>query len=155
MRKVTKKQSVTLKKLAEVLRRRRDSLRALLNREMLELRSAHGEVRDSIDEAVDDEHREIQSQLATAETRELFEVENALRRLAHGTFGLCEACNEAIPVARLQALPYAIRCVKCQRTAETHRGAPTVRFVWPTSDVTSADNDLSMDNMSAELGLYA
>jgi DnaK suppressor protein len=82
-------------------------------------------------------------------------VENALRRLALGTFGVCEMCDEAIPVARLQALPYATRCVKCQRTAETNRGTPTARFVWPTNDDNSAENDLSMDNMSAELGLYA
>ena len=156
MKTVTKKQTVTSQKLADVLRRRRDSLRALLNREIVELRSAHGEVRDSIDAAVDDEHRDIQSQLATAETHELDEVENALRRLALGTFGVCEVCDEAIPAARLQALPYATRCVKCQRTAETHRGgASTARFVWPTSDDNSADSDLSMDTMSAELGLYA
>lgn len=155
MKNITKRQPVALKKLAEVLRRRRDGLRALLDREMVELRLAHGEVRDSIDEAVDAEQGDVRSQLATAETRELDEVENALRRLSLGTFGLCEACHEAIPAARLQALPYATRCVKCQRTAETHRGAPTARFVWPTSDDVSADNDLSMDIMSAELGLYA
>ena len=156
MKKVMQKQSVSSKKLADLLRRRRDSLRAMLNRELVELRSAHGEVRDSIDEAVDDEHRDIQSQLASAETRELEEVENALQRLALGTFGKCAACDEAIPAARLQALPYATRCVKCQRSAETHRGsAPLARFDWPTSDDSSADNDLSMDNLPTELGQYA
>ena len=153
--KSTKRQPLALKKLAEVLRRRRDGLRTLLNGEMAELRSTHGEVRDTIDEAVDDEHHDVCSQLATAETRELNEVENALRRLKLGTFGECESCNEAIPLARLQVLPYATRCVKCQRTSETHRGHRIARFDWPTNDDDAADNDQLLDNVSAEIGLHA
>ncbi len=42
----------------------------------------------------------------------LRKVEHALRRLADKTYGTCEVCGQPIPVARLEALPYATLCVK-------------------------------------------
>lgn len=41
------------------------------------------------------------------------EVEGALERIAHGTFGTCENCGQAIPQARLDIMPYARYCVGC------------------------------------------
>src|SRR5204863_8536319 len=38
---------------------------------------------------------------------EIREMEEALDRIEDGTFGLCETCSEAIPLTRLQAIPYA------------------------------------------------
>ena len=35
-----------------------------------------------------------------------------------GQFGICEGCGTGIPMARLNALPYATYCIKCQREAE-------------------------------------
>lgn len=43
----------------------------------------------------------------------LRKVEHALKRIEAGTYGLCESCSEPIPVARLDALPYATFCVNC------------------------------------------
>lgn len=43
----------------------------------------------------------------------LRKVEHALQRIEAGTYGLCESCGEPIPVARLDALPYATFCVNC------------------------------------------
>lgn len=45
--------------------------------------------------------------------RELREVEEALGRLADGTWGRCEACGGAIGRIRLRALPEARRCATC------------------------------------------
>ncbi len=39
--------------------------------------------------------------------RELREIEDALRRLDDGTYGVCEACGRPIPDERLEALPTA------------------------------------------------
>jgi RNA polymerase-binding transcription factor DksA len=44
----------------------------------------------------------------------LREVEDALDRMARGTFGLCEACGRPIARERLRALPRARLCVRCQ-----------------------------------------
>ena len=43
----------------------------------------------------------------------LHKVEHALRRVKSGDYGECEVCGEAIPVARLEVLPYATMCVTC------------------------------------------
>lgn len=41
-------------------------------------------------------------------------IEQALERMERGTYGLCVDCGAAIPFERLQARPYAVRCVSCQ-----------------------------------------
>jgi RNA polymerase-binding transcription factor DksA len=48
----------------------------------------------------------------------LAQVERALVRMAHGTYGLCERCREQIDFARLKAIPHAPFCMTCQRFAE-------------------------------------
>jgi DnaK suppressor protein len=45
-------------------------------------------------------------------------AEEALRRLATGEYGLCADCGQPISLARLRALPFAIRCLSCQERLE-------------------------------------
>ena len=57
--------------------------------------------------------------LAAVSTQEhllatLDEVRRARRRIADGTYGTCEVCGEPIPAARLEARPWANRCVGAQ-----------------------------------------
>lgn len=49
--------------------------------------------------------------------RTLGEVEAALARIKAGDYGVCEVCDNSIPKARLEALPWARLCVSC---AERH-----------------------------------
>jgi DnaK suppressor protein len=53
---------------------------------------------------------------ATAELRSqlLKEVESALKRVASGTYGLCEGCGEDITPNRLKAIPWARYCLTCE-----------------------------------------
>ena len=60
-------------------------------------------------DAVDD-HAEIAERLAR---EELSEVESALARLETGTYGRCEACGDAVPPLRLEAIPHVRTCVAC------------------------------------------
>ena len=43
----------------------------------------------------------------------LHKVEHALRRIEAGLYGVCEVCGTAIPMERLEVLPYATTCVTC------------------------------------------
>ncbi|MGH8944973.1 MAG: TraR/DksA family transcriptional regulator [Acidimicrobiia bacterium] len=43
----------------------------------------------------------------------LRKVEHALERVASSEYGICERCGNAIPVERLDALPYSSLCVTC------------------------------------------
>ena len=55
------------------------------------------------------------------ETAELAAIDAALERIAQGQYGQCTDCGVAIPKARLDAYPMALRCVSCQTTAEKTR----------------------------------
>ena len=48
---------------------------------------------------------------------ELALIEDALARIANGTFGVCLDCGRPIAPGRLEALPWAARCIECQRLA--------------------------------------
>jgi DnaK suppressor protein len=113
--------------LRKVLIRRRDALRSALAGDLSLLKELRGQSRgDVADFALDAAQDEISSQLAEVESRELTNIETALERIREGNFGNCEQCDEAIPLARLQALPYATLCIGCQREAEkdgSRRGA--------------------------------
>lgn len=45
------------------------------------------------------------------------DINQALQRIETGTFGKCETCGKPIPMQRLQAVPYARRCVPCAESA--------------------------------------
>jgi RNA polymerase-binding transcription factor DksA len=50
--------------------------------------------------------------------RTLRQIDNALARLQAGRYGTCAGCEEPIPLSRLNALPFATRCVACQEQLE-------------------------------------
>lgn len=47
----------------------------------------------------------------------LHEIDGALTRIERGTFGTCTSCGEHIAADRLDALPWAARCISCQQTS--------------------------------------
>jgi len=49
----------------------------------------------------------------------LIKVNDALERFEQGIYGICEACGHEIDPARLEALPYATLCLRCQRRIES------------------------------------
>jgi DnaK suppressor protein len=63
--------------------------------------------------------QEFSLELLQRDEATLGEIDEALDRVESGTFGLCETCEEPIPKARLNAVPYARNCVECQRRAES------------------------------------
>jgi len=109
--------------LRAILIRRRDALRSALAGDLSLLKELRSESPgDLIDAAYDSAQDEISSQLAEVESRELANIENALERMKGGKYGLCEVCSGKIPMARLNALPYATMCIECQRELERSGG---------------------------------
>ena len=62
--------------------------------------------------------RELDYTLEDNSEHVLAEIEAALERIDAGTFGRCRRCGEAIDEARLEALPWATKCIGCQRLEE-------------------------------------
>src|SRR5687768_5297315 len=98
--------------MRQILIKRRDALRKALAGDLSMLKELKEQTAgDVVDAALDCAQDEINSQLAEVESRELASIENALERMRSGNYGVCEVCEEAIPLARLQALPYATLCI--------------------------------------------
>ena len=55
----------------------------------------------------------------TRNRQKLSLIQAALERLARGEFGICQECEEEIPLKRLQAIPWASYCVPCQERVES------------------------------------
>ena len=109
----------SLQNLRAILVRRRDALRSALAGDLSLLKELRSESPgDVVDAAYDSAQDEISSQLAEVESRELAHIENALERMQEGKYGQCEVCGGKIPLARLNALPYATMCIDCQREVE-------------------------------------
>ncbi len=63
--------------------------------------------------------RELALAMTEMEIAELNALQEALDRMAAGTYGACTDCGKDIALARLQATPEAARCIGCQ-TAREH-----------------------------------
>ena len=69
---------------------------------------------DPVDQATADEEAELQIRLHQTDGRLLRAVEAALSRIRQGTFGICEACQNPISRARLEAVPWTHHCRDCE-----------------------------------------
>ena len=70
------------------------------------------------DAGTDAMEREKAFMFASSEGRMLIEVDDALRRLYRGEYGICEICGNPIARARLEAMPYVRLCVPCKEQEE-------------------------------------
>jgi DnaK suppressor protein len=86
-------------------------------------RSAEAEQRDDVvpdagDLAVQDSNGDQQIALMEIKNRMREQIDEALRRVDEGVYGVCEDCSREISEARLQAIPFVRRCLECQQKAE-------------------------------------
>jgi RNA polymerase-binding protein DksA len=82
------------------------------------------EVADRKDEATQRQFSAVDNAQAQRDVAELAQVEAALLRLDHGTYGDCADCGEPIPLQRLLVQPAALRCAPCQAAHEIEPGRP-------------------------------
>src|SRR5437879_3275820 len=74
--------------------------------------------RDIGDQALMDLERELGISLLEMRNRKRQLLDEAIRRLAEGTYGLCAECGVEISEKRLAAVPFAKLCVECQSKQE-------------------------------------
>ena len=75
---------------------------------------------DEIDLATDEISRELDARISMRQHKQIQEIEDALERLKHGDYGLCEDCGEPIPEQRLRLFTAARLCVRCQEEADRY-----------------------------------
>jgi DnaK suppressor protein len=139
--------------LRQVLIKRRNALRTALAGDISLLKELREQTTgDVVDFALDSAQDEISSQLAEVESRELAQIEAALESMRDGKYGACEACEKPIPLARLQALPYAVLCIDCQREAEKDGFIGSDIVNWDRLiDADVADNDVAIGDIEMDV----
>jgi DnaK suppressor protein len=114
-------------RLSAMQRRLLDEL-ALVDEERADQIRPPAELSDVPTHNADRDAEDLDSQLAvtTSLRDELEAVDQALDRIHAGTYGKCSRCGHQISVERLEALPFATLCVRCQQAAEEEApsGAP-------------------------------
>ena len=73
---------------------------------------------DIYDQASSERDRELGLLLNDREREKLHSIDEALLRIAEGDYGICEECDEEIPMGRLKVLPFTRHCVKCKSDLE-------------------------------------
>jgi RNA polymerase-binding protein DksA len=76
---------------------------------------------DLVDVATETFEREKGLALETSVQGILEMVEEALRRMRRGTYGICDGCGRPIDENRLRAIPYTRLCIKCKEQEERAR----------------------------------
>ncbi len=71
--------------------------------------------------------RDFALSLLSQEQDALYEIDQALKRIEVGTYGICEMSGKPIPHARLEAIPFARFTVECQSQLEKQNKASRVR----------------------------
>lgn len=82
---------------------------------------------DIYDQASSERDRELGLLLGDREREKVHAIDEALLRIAEEEYGICEECEEEIPLGRLKAMPFARHCVKCKSDLEKLQ-AQTKRF---------------------------
>jgi DnaK suppressor protein len=110
--------------LKQVLTAKRAELAAEIQaiRERLEIDA----IGDEMERLMSRTERELAVEQAEQRTALLREVEDALRRIQEGTYGICSKCGGRIRAKRLVVMPWANLCVACQEEEEsaTSPGGP-------------------------------
>jgi len=71
--------------------------------------------------------RDFALSLLSQEQDALYEIEEAIKRVDNGTYGVCEISGKPIPHPRLEAIPFARYTVECQSQIEKQKKAIRVR----------------------------
>lgn len=73
---------------------------------------------DIYDQASSERDRELGLLLGDREREKIHSIDEALLRIDEGEYGICEECDEDIPIGRLKAMPFTRHCVKCKSDLE-------------------------------------
>lgn len=117
-------QSDMAPRFLDLLNRRETQLQEVLadevaqDRAMAEAHAAGAEVTDTKELAEEVTMTAVHDMQHAHAVAELEAVRAARERLEQGSYGLCVTCGEAIELRRLEALPTALRCIRCQSLAE-------------------------------------
>jgi DnaK suppressor protein len=111
----SKKQEHFKKLLTDIKQKLTDDVKRSLD---ISKEEVNGGVPDIMDDAARTYNRQVILNLSEKERVELGRVDEALQKITDGRYGICEECEEHIPVKRLEIIPFAKLCVECESRME-------------------------------------
>jgi DnaK suppressor protein len=115
-KKMNKKEREEFRKL---LAAKKESITRKLTETITESKEMESNVaQDLVDKAETSYTKEFLLSLSDGEREQLLLIDEALKRLAHGEFGVCQVCQKDIAAKRLMAIPWTALCIDCQQRAE-------------------------------------
>ena len=73
---------------------------------------------DEVDLASSESDQSMNMRLRGRERILIKKIDKALEKIANGTYGICEECDEDIPIRRLEARPVTDLCIRCKEEQE-------------------------------------
>ena len=115
-----------LRAVAQTLQSRRKELlgrirQVLIQNDDVSARMQFEMAQDNPDRSVDELLKYVSAEVRGAMTEELDAIEAALRKIAEGSYGVCDECGCQIPPRRLAVQPTAFLCVDCQQEFDATR----------------------------------
>ena len=91
---------------------------------MLETQAEPKELREAFDDpdiATEMMEKMMSALVSSNYEKNLERIDAALERIQEGQFGICQVCATEIPLPRLEALPFTLYCINCQKEIERKR----------------------------------
>jgi len=82
--------------------------------------SSGGDKGDLLDHASAAVEAELQVRLRETDSKLLRAIDEALARIEHNTYGVCQACTKPISAARLDAVPWSRLCRECKEQRQAN-----------------------------------
>jgi len=115
-RKMNKKERDDFRKL--LADKKQNILRKLTNTTTESKEMESNVAQDLVDKAETSYTKEFLLSLTDGEREQLLQIDDAIKRLEHGEFGVCQVCQKEISGKRLHAIPWTAMCIDCQEKAE-------------------------------------
>ena len=109
--------------LKQMLEDRRRDIQERLRSLRETLPAQVAEVKDAEEQSVQDFAQDVELALMEMKSETLGQIDEAIRRLEAGVYGVCANCGRDVAAARLKALPFATLCLECQENEEEARAS--------------------------------
>jgi DnaK suppressor protein len=86
-----------------------------------DLKASEDNLADPVDRATYTTERNFSHHLCSRNNRVIKEIEQALQDIENGDYGICDRCDEDIPIKRLKVRPMARYCISCKSQLENEQ----------------------------------
>jgi len=105
-----------------LLKMKEQLLMEITNSRKVQNKEFDTDIGDLYDSADAESGKQMYHLFSDRERQKLIEIDEALKRIEEGSYGICEECGKRINPARLKAMPLARLCINCKAELEKKTG---------------------------------